>query len=92
MAEPSRTPVCDHLGWDAEKLGEYAARLTCVAIQLGHASPRGSTVYIHPSDPEGQYLRDLLDGVSTDDLMERYGFTLDAVRAIFTGGTEPDQS
>lgn len=42
------------------------------AEQLGHKSPRHTGVYMHPTDPEAQFVKAMMDGEQTADIRARW--------------------
>lgn len=75
------TPVCNALGLNAQALGEQAARLAAISMQLGHVDPRESLDYIHPDTREGQFLKDLLEA-SNDEIKAKHGVSAEVLLAI----------
>lgn len=42
------------------------------AEQLRHKSPRYTGVYMHPDEPEAQFVKAMMDGAQTDDIRVRW--------------------
>jgi hypothetical protein len=62
-------------GMDMLALGHQFFRLPLIAHQLGHVSPKESLAYIHPTNIEGEYMRELLllmDGEGGPDRLSAF--------------------
>jgi hypothetical protein len=74
---------------DPQRVGDVLLRLPVVSAQLGHATPRNSITYLAGSDePEVHFVTDILDGVPTDQIVDKwYGGSeamLDLIKAILS--------
>lgn len=65
---------------DFSRVGELLASAVCAAALLRHVYPRDTARhYLHPDDPEGQFVRDVVAAGRTEDLEQRW-FGGDAAR------------
>jgi len=67
-----------------------------VSVQLGHKHPRSSLVYVHPQGGEAEFVADVIGGMSTADLCDKWlggrAGALDLLRSAFDNATQPQTS
>lgn len=59
---------------DPYKVGRYLLAWIDSTANLGHVTPRGTSVYMHPQDEEGKFVRAMMKGDRTEEILERWPF------------------
>jgi hypothetical protein len=74
---PTMAPV---LYMDTEAIAKSLINLVLASYQMGHSRPRESLTYTHPASPEAQLVVDIVGGMSTKELADKWFGGSDGIR------------
>ena len=78
---------------DASRLGETLIMLPVIAAQLGHAVPRGAATYVTGAGgAEIEFVVDLVGGLSTEEMAEKWYGGPDGIRGFIHHMSPPETS
>ena len=90
MSDPER-PLAPTSNLDAAALGRGLMMLPVIAAQLRHEWPRDSVTYLRGAEElEAAFLVDVVGGMKTDEIVDRWFGGIESVHEIISSRPRPD--